>query len=83
MKDRSASVLVTVSVCKSKTLIGAAISPRCTSAACQMEMEGIWYSAEWMGDQFNAHGEVREDVHAQETAVYTSSITSCTIISHM
>lgn len=40
-KDRSASVLVTVSVCRSKTLIEAAISPHCTSAACQMEMEGI------------------------------------------
>lgn len=39
MKNASASVLVTV--CKSKTLIGAAILPHCMSAACQMEMEGI------------------------------------------
>lgn len=51
MKDRSVSVLVTVSVCRSKTLIGAAISLHCMSAACQMEMECIWYSAEWMRDQ--------------------------------
>lgn len=48
-------MFVTVSVCRSKTLIGAAISPHCTSAACQMETEGIWYSAEWMRDQLNAH----------------------------
>lgn len=41
MKDNSASVLVTVSVGRSKTLIGAAISPHCMSAACQMKMEGI------------------------------------------
>lgn len=39
--DASASVLVTVSVCRSKALIGAAIWPRSTSAACQTEMEGI------------------------------------------
>lgn len=41
MKDGSASVLVTVSVHRSKTLIGAAISPHCLSAACQMEIDGI------------------------------------------
>lgn len=41
MKDKSASVLVTVSGGRSKTLIGAAISPHRTSAACQMKMEGI------------------------------------------
>lgn len=41
MKDKSASVLLTVSVGGSKALIRAAISPLCMSAACQMKMEGI------------------------------------------
>lgn len=40
MKDKSASVLLTVSVGGSKALIRAAISPLCMSAACQMKMEG-------------------------------------------
>lgn len=41
MKDKSVSVLATVSVGGSKTLIGAPVSPCCTSAGCHTKMEGI------------------------------------------
>lgn len=41
MKDKSVSVLATVSVGGSKTLIGAPVSPRCTSAGCHTKMEGM------------------------------------------
>lgn len=39
VKDRSASLSVTVSACGSKPLISAASSPQRTSPACQMKME--------------------------------------------
>lgn len=80
MTDRSASVLVTVSVCRSKTLIGAAISPHCTSAACQMEMEGIWYSAEWTSlTPRHTCSRDRQTIRCAHMHTNTPLITSCTI----